>query len=866
MRDVQHQHHVCSVPSTNGVVSSEERVCPLPSSSPLPTSSLEPAFVSDESWDTAETTIQEIVFTIQPTLMADQKRKDIIEYVQRLIGYCTGCEVFPYGSVPLRTYLPDGDIDLSVFTFATADDGLVSDVYNVLRGEEHNEASHYNVKDVHCIHAEVKLVKCIVEDIVVDISFNQLGGLGTLCFLEQVDRLTGKDHLFKRSIILIKAWCYYKSRILGAHHGLISTYALETLVLYIFHQFHTSLKGPLCVLYTFLDYFSKFDWDNYCVSLKGPVCISSLPYITAELLKKEKDDLLLSENFLKSCQDMFSVSFDGFETTLRAFPLKHLNIIDPLRENNNLGRSVSRGNFYRIRSAFKLGARKLGWILLLPRERISVELKKFFANTVDGHGNNCWKNVLHSTQASGVKCPSYPSRPETFPEQKVFVEPAEAFGTQAIKVASDLKNKVKRHLLKEAASHVVPEFSCCLGEDVKRPEASGILHRRLKNGFTGYAAGNRFLRTLIPVRSYQAQHSYTFGKQNGNGKVDSWSPSDEELAEYSALIDEMSLDCPLEHKEKHFVFKDAVCSCIKHADIEFTDSIVLDDVANVSKNVDHIEKDVAGIFGSYQTFKFLLNLRGDYTSHFRNLQYGQSCHVYSMSPPTLCSPPLSPLSQSKKVREPVHESSAFVHHVKPQSNRCGVFTGPHCYPANSFSFPCAAFGEENKERHGTGTYFPNMICRPYQNTHFPETARNLALRGHVPLQRDTCNKGLEAAPPELSASAECRPEVEYPILGSGKPGSSDYYQSNLSVWESFHANSFHCPSQKLEHESPRPQKSCATPLPELDDGAFPRHGPASAPIASPTQNCRTFSNSDPERVKPQVYHLKNEDDFPPLSI
>ena len=63
----------------------------------------------------------------------------------------------------------------------------------------------------------------------------------------QVDRLTGNNHLFKRSIILIKAWCYYESRILGAHHGLISTYALETLVLYIFHLFHTSLKGPLAV-------------------------------------------------------------------------------------------------------------------------------------------------------------------------------------------------------------------------------------------------------------------------------------------------------------------------------------------------------------------------------------------------------------------------------------------------------------------------------------------------------------------------------------------------------------------------------------------------------------------------------------------
>lgn len=33
---------------------------------------------------------------------------------------------------------------------------------------------------------QVKLVKCIVQNIVVDISFNQIGGLCTLCFLEQV--------------------------------------------------------------------------------------------------------------------------------------------------------------------------------------------------------------------------------------------------------------------------------------------------------------------------------------------------------------------------------------------------------------------------------------------------------------------------------------------------------------------------------------------------------------------------------------------------------------------------------------------------------------------------------------------------------
>ena len=42
----------------------------------------------------------------------------------------------------------------------------------------------------------------------------------------------------------MKAWCYYESRLLGAHHGLISTYALETMVLYIFNVHHRDLDTP----------------------------------------------------------------------------------------------------------------------------------------------------------------------------------------------------------------------------------------------------------------------------------------------------------------------------------------------------------------------------------------------------------------------------------------------------------------------------------------------------------------------------------------------------------------------------------------------------------------------------------------------
>ena len=50
---------------------------------------------------------------------------------------------------------------------------------------------------------QVRLLKCLVDNIVVDISFNQLGGLCTLTFLEEMDRVIGPDHLFKKSIILV---------------------------------------------------------------------------------------------------------------------------------------------------------------------------------------------------------------------------------------------------------------------------------------------------------------------------------------------------------------------------------------------------------------------------------------------------------------------------------------------------------------------------------------------------------------------------------------------------------------------------------------------------------------------------------------
>ncbi|KAL6905751.1 hypothetical protein ACP4OV_003352 [Aristida adscensionis] len=354
----------------------------------------DPTSISPDAWSRFESATVAVVGKIQPTVSSERLRAAIIDYVQRLFRFRVGCEVFPFGSVPLKTYLPDGDIDLTAFGPVSSDENLANEVRAILQSEERRKDAEFEVKDVQCINAEVKLVKCLVQNIVVDISFNQIGGLCTLCFLEKVDQLFGKDHLFKRSIVLIKDWCYYESRILGAHHGLISTYALETLVLYILHIFHKSLDGPLAVLYRFLDYYSKFDWDNKGISLFGPVSLSSLPELVTDSPDTHDDDFHQREVFLKEFSKTFGVPPRNSEDSARVFSRKFLNIVDPLKKSNNLGRSVSKGNFYRIRSAFDLGARKLGKTLQVPASSIVNETNQFFRNTLKRNRSGVRPDVL----------------------------------------------------------------------------------------------------------------------------------------------------------------------------------------------------------------------------------------------------------------------------------------------------------------------------------------------------------------------------------------------------------------------------------------------------------------------------------------
>ncbi|XP_034688498.1 uncharacterized protein LOC117916529 isoform X1 [Vitis riparia] len=836
----------------NGVVSYRGASRSTSSSPPLPAS------IAGDSWAAAERATQEIVAKMQPTLGSMRERQEVIDYVQRLIGCYLGCEVFPYGSVPLKTYLLDGDIDLTALCSSNVEEALASDVHAVLKGEEQNENAEFEVKDIQFITAEVKLVKCLVKEIVIDISFNQLGGLSTLCFLEQVDRLIGKDHLFKRSIILIKSWCYYESRILGAHHGLISTYALEILVLYIFHLFHSSLDGPLAVLYRFLDYFSKFDWDNYCIGLNGPVCKSSLPDIVAELPENGQDDLLLSEEFLRNCVDMFSVPFRGLETNSRTFPLKHLNIIDPLRENNNLGRSVNKGNFYRIRSAFKYGSHKLGQILSLPREVIQDELKIFFASTLERHRSKYMAEIQNSALTFGSRgssSSSSSSGTEICSEDEIFLTSLDSDKITRIDDETASMGVLSSPSLSEMDSSIDGNAvsGYCLSGDSKESASCGFHDLRITEDMSDSLPPTGNLGRSLSVKSHHGHRLYISSLFIENGSL---CPK---MAE-SSVIDDASIVLQQESKENHFVANTSFSSHSYHEGHNSIGSIISRPTANISENtaLAFRGRDFACNAGSLGSLETLLDLSGDYDSHIRSLQYGQCCYGHALPPPLLPSPPLSPSQlQINTPWDKVRQHLQFKQNLHSQMDSNGVILGNH-FPVKHPARSITAFGLEDKQKpRGTGTYFPNMSHLPNRDRPVGQR-RNQALESHSQLHRRKHRNGLVAAQQEMNLIEETSHELsqlQYPVLGHGK---------------SIHANGSSLPPKRLEFGSfgtlssglPTPDR-CTKPD---SSGTLPAWGATASPVGSRMQSPKPALGNEEKRFEGLSYHLKNEDDFPPLSL
>jgi len=346
-----------------------------------------------------EREIDKLTFYISPINRSNERRKQVVTFIQKILANTIGeggC-VVECGSSSLKSYLPDGDLDLVIFVPSNCNTNTspgredlkcLTAVFNTwceeIADREEGKSQHHDmvIRNVEFVNARTKLAHCRINNIAVDVTINQIGALLTVTFLEEADRFIGMDHLFKRSLLVIKNWCQHESAnycgvpILGAKSGMLSSYAVSVIVLHIFNKY-ANLEHPFSVLRSFLFIFRNFPWDAQILTLDGSVPLSSAHSIGGNSYDSSSSagsgssssstgSTGVNTNIFRTIQQELSrhPALRAYRDAAMAlhhgrFNAKSCNIQDPMDPLNNLGISVPRGNLKSIGQACQRGFHRL---------------------------------------------------------------------------------------------------------------------------------------------------------------------------------------------------------------------------------------------------------------------------------------------------------------------------------------------------------------------------------------------------------------------------------------------------------------------------------------------------------------------------
>ena len=385
--------------------------------------------------DLLPATSTRVLSTIVPSRLSETKRNKVIAFIREIVKKCLGCDAYLTGSYPTKTHLPDGDIDMTACICYSQEDTWYSILLDALcksiqvgggsttpttvgsggeGGGGGGQKSGLVIRNATFVNAEVKVIKCVVDNINVDVSAKQFNALSTVRLIEEFDRAVddpiarkirrsrkdGKEeetsiedhaskgarhggvgttkaatataaatattattmmgafnnladnhhssnkrkgtyqqkHLFKRSLLLLKAWLSYDAPVLvdreeennrntrgasskttgaeesilfGSDKGGLSTYALVIMLMMVFNchqrlvqrteeqeqeqgQEQEPTTGverqpnedltPIHVLCIFLDTFAHWEWGLHSITTHGPYHIYKQKIVTKDRL------------------------------------------------------------------------------------------------------------------------------------------------------------------------------------------------------------------------------------------------------------------------------------------------------------------------------------------------------------------------------------------------------------------------------------------------------------------------------------------------------------------------------------------------------------------------------------------------------
>ena len=265
-----------------------------PESSPPATSaipSLPPSVSASLS-----THLSSLISHLAPTRQSEQRRISTLSYLKALVRKSLGAQCYPLASHALKTYLDGEEMTVSAFFSRAHESSWLQRVVNALcqeayagggvaAGDEKDTAvptvsAQYLIQSVTVLFATSKqhaVVRCAIGGVDVSMYGNNVTALASLALFEHVDTLVGHSHLFKRSILLFKAWAMAR----GIYGGpdseeVASGLFLRTLLLFVFNRFHGDIRSPFDALCQLLRYLYGFDWDTYALTVYGAVLLTSL--------------------------------------------------------------------------------------------------------------------------------------------------------------------------------------------------------------------------------------------------------------------------------------------------------------------------------------------------------------------------------------------------------------------------------------------------------------------------------------------------------------------------------------------------------------------------------------------------------------
>ena len=291
-----------------------------------------------------------------PSQASQRLRTEVFLFLFKNIDKCLSRlrpQLVVYGSWPLQTYTPCGDLDATIVLPQSAGQSQAASVLAAVRSQLEFVAKirpQYAIRDFTEVNSEVQLLKFSIKGVPIDLSVNQTSGLFSLRLLEYADSLT-TNHIFKRALVLVKAWATYESRIAGSRYGLLASYALSVMVLCVLNCYPDTRKSAIKVLIQLLKLLDRLDWEREVVTIFGVQSLSD--YLASDPIRQAGK----SAGFFFTPAHLQALAGDTGRAS--GFQAKFINVADPLKPENNLGRSVSRGGFERIRLAIHASLAKM---------------------------------------------------------------------------------------------------------------------------------------------------------------------------------------------------------------------------------------------------------------------------------------------------------------------------------------------------------------------------------------------------------------------------------------------------------------------------------------------------------------------------